>query len=226
LFFEFPEGLLDALGEGDFGIPAEAAGFGRIHYFAWHAIGFAGIPVDFALESSFVGDGFCELTDGDFVSGSDIDDIGVIVVLHEEEDGVGEVIDMEEFAEGGTAAPEGDFGEVLLPGFDKFPDQGGEDMAVLGMVVVIAAIEVAGHQTDRGKCILPGEKLTQLVTGNFGEGISFIGGFEWTGQQGIFTNGLRGLTGINAIGTEKTELLDAGFPSGRNNVVLNLKVLK
>ena len=111
LLTEFPDGLADAVEQGDLRFPAEGMGERGIEQFTEHAIGFGWIPRDFAVESGFVGDGFGEGAYGDFGAGAGIDQVRWKFRLADEKEyGVGEIIDMHEFAPGVAGSPQGDLG--------------------------------------------------------------------------------------------------------------------
>lgn len=85
--------------------------------------------LDLAFEADDVADEFCEVQNGDVFAAADVDIGCVRVVFHEEDEGVGAVVGVQEFAAGGAGAPDSDFGVAAGLGFVRLADQGWQHMA-------------------------------------------------------------------------------------------------
>ena len=139
------------VGEADavfeFGLigPSEFGGFAHIEELTWGAVRTGGVPFDFAFKTNDFGHQFGESLDGDLLACAGIHGLIARVVVHEEHAEIGKVIDIEELAKWRAIAPAGDFLEACLFGFVESTDEGREHMGVLGMLVVVGAIEVGGH---------------------------------------------------------------------------------
>ena len=57
----------------------------------------------------------------------------------------------------------------------KAAQQGGQHMAVGGVVVVAWPIKIGGHQADRIKAVLTPQSLTEFDATNFGDRIPRVG---------------------------------------------------
>ncbi len=183
--------------------------FGNIHKFAGSAVGFGKVVDNAAVEPDGVFDEESEILDGGVGAGTYVDEAGLVVMLHEEVAGVGEVIYMQEFATGSAGTPEDDFGCILLGSFYKFAEEGRQDVGILEVVVVVGAVEVGRHHTDEVVAVLVSIGVAEFDTGNFGDGIGLVGGFEGTGQEVVFAERLGCHFGVDAGGAEEHEFFHA-----------------
>ena len=180
---------------------------------------------DITLEPNDVLNEAGEFADFDVFAGADVDGAGFVVVLHEKEAGVGQVVDVQEFAAGGACAPECDGGVTPEFGFVEFADERGEDVGALEVVVVVGAVEVGGHRGDVVATVLISIGIAQLDACDFGDGVGFVGGFEGAGEEVFFFEGLRGEFRVDAAGSEEHQLGDAVFFSGVDDVGLDHEVV-
>ncbi len=218
------------------GGPSEVPKSGRIHKFAGRAVGFGTVPIDLALEVDGLFNEFGEASDGDFGPGADIDvrlhrsgivgkrEVVIGDVFHQENAGFGEVIAVEEFAQGGAGSPADDAVESGCFGLVKTADHGGQDVGVFGVVVVAGAVHVGGHGGDEVGAVLAVVGIAQADAGNFGDGVGLVGGFKRAGQQGGLGEGLGRHTGIDAGGAEEEELFRAVLIGGMHEVGLDHEV--
>ena len=93
-------------------------------------------------------------------------------------------------------------------------------MGVLGVIVVVRAIEVGGHDRDIVGTVLAIEELAILETGDLSEGIGLVGLLELGGEQAALGHGLWGHAGVDARGAKELELAAAVLPSGMDDVHL------
>jgi len=168
-------GLFDAGFEVGLSLPPEALQAGDVEQFAGGAVGFVGVEDDVAgvADDGFEGKG--EFADGDFLAGADVDEVGLVVGLHEEDQGVGQVIDEEEFPQGFAGAPDGNGGGLVDFGFVKFAQQGGEDVGGGKVEVVVDAVEVGGHGGNEVDAVLPTVVFAEFEAGDFGDRVGFVG---------------------------------------------------
>ena len=59
----------------------------------------------------------------------------------------------------------------------EFADEGGEDVGVGEVEVVVDAVEVGGHGGDEVNAILLVIGFAEFESGDFGDGVGFIGRF-------------------------------------------------
>ena len=108
IFHEPAVGVGDALAERDFRAPAEGFDFGDVEEFAGGTVGLACVELQRALKAEDVANRLGELPNGDILAATDIDHVRLVVVLEEEEAGIGQVVGVQKFAARGAAAPHGD----------------------------------------------------------------------------------------------------------------------
>ena len=132
---------------------------------------------------------------------------------------------MEELALGGSGTPDGEVGGVGFLGFMGLAEESGEDVRGFEVEVVAGSVEVGGHEADGVEAVLLAVGLAHFDTGDFGDGVPLVGGFEWAGEKRLFADGLRGETGVDAGGAEKGEFGDVVAPGGVDNVGLDGEVV-
>ena len=99
-------------------------------------------------------------------------------------------------------------------------DEGRQHVAVLGVVVVVGAVEVGGHHGDVVCSVLAVEELAVLEATDFGQGIGLIGLFQLTGEEAALGHGLGRHAGVDAAAAQKLEFLAAVLPGGVDDVHL------
>ncbi len=213
-------GQADAVFEFGLVGPAEGGGFGDVEEFAGRAVGTGGVPFDAARVPHDAGHQFGELFDGEFLAGAGVDGLVAGVVVHQEHAEVGEVVDVEEFAEGRAVAPAGDArrpGELCLV---EAADERRQHVGVLRMVVIVGPVQVGGHHGDVVRPVLAVQKFTVFEAGDFRQGVGFVGLFEFAREQAVFLHRLRRHPRVDAAAAEEFELLAAVFPRRVDDVHL------
>ena len=213
-------GQADAVFEFGFVGPAEGGGFGDVEELAGRAVGAGRVPLDPARVAHDFGDKFRELFDGEFLAGAGVDGLVAGVVVHQEHAEVGEVVDVEEFAEGRAVAPAGDArrsGELRLV---EAADERRQHVGVLRVVVIVGPVQVGGHHGDEVRPVLAVQEFTVFEAGDFRQGVGFVGLFEFAGQEAIFLHRLRRHSRVDAAAAEEFELLAAVLPRRVDDVHL------
>uniref|UniRef100_A0A8R7R825 Uncharacterized protein n=1 Tax=Triticum urartu TaxID=4572 RepID=A0A8R7R825_TRIUA len=147
------------------------------------------------------------------------------VLVHQEDHRVGKVIDMQEFTQRGARSPHDDLGGIGGLGLVEAADEGGQDVRVLRVEVVLGAVEVGGHGGDGVEAVLDAVGLAHLDAGDLGDGVPLVGGLERAGEEGALRDGLRRELGVDAGGAEEEELADgAAAERGVDDVGLDLEV--
>ncbi len=205
--------------------PAEAVEFGDVEEFAGGAVGFGEIVIDITFEAGDAGDEVGQVDDGQILAGADIDQAGLVVVFHEVEGGVGQVIDVEELAAGPAGTPEDDLLVAVALRFVKLADQGGQYMGGLEVVIVVGAVEVGGHDGNEMAAVLGSVGVAELDAGDLGDGVGFIGGLQLAGEEVVFFQRLRRQLGVDTGGAQEEELFDAILLGGMDDVVLDHQVV-
>ena len=139
-------------------------------------------------------------------------------MVHQENAEVRQIVDIEEFPQRGAVAPAGDdFGAGDL-GFMEPADEGRQHMRVLGVVVVVRAVEIGRHDGDEVGPILPVEILAVLQAADLRKGIGFVGLLQRARQQAAFRHRLGREAGIDAAGAQEFQLFAAILPGGMNDI--------
>ena len=90
----------------DFRLPPQFTQPGSIQQFLRCAVRSFGIPIDAAFKTHNIGNYLRQLKDGLVPSPTDIDNFRFIVATHQKHTGIGQVVDMQEFAPRRARAPE------------------------------------------------------------------------------------------------------------------------
>ena len=206
-------------------MPSEFFRFGDVEELAGGAVGTGGVPEDAALIAHHLGHELGEGFDGELLAGAGIHGLVAAVVIHEEHAEVGQVIDIEELAQGAAIAPAGDGLQTGLLGLVETADEGRQHVAVLGMVVIVGPVEVGGHHGDVVRAVLAVEELAILEAGDLGQGVGLVGLLQRAGEQAALGHGLGRHAGIDAAGTQELELAAAVLPGGMDDVHLQNHVV-
>ena len=218
-------GFDEALLEGDLRLPPHALYLGAIHELPGCAVRLAGVPHQLPLEPHHLLHQLSELLDGDLAATPHIDVLQPGVLVHQEDDRVGEVIDVQELPQRRARAPYDDLGGVARLGLVEPADERGQDVRVLRVEVVVRAVEVGGHGGDGVEAVLDAVCLAHLDAGDLGDGVPLVGGLERAGEERALGDGLRRELGVDAGGAQEEELADgAGAQRGVDDVGLDLEV--
>ena len=180
--------------------PAEAAQPCRVNQLARCAVGLAAIEHQPTLVTDCVGHHAGQRGDVHFVAAAAVQVRALRRaersdrrpwLLHHQQAGIGQVVDVQEFAHRLPAAPDGKLGCVIHQGLVAAPDQAGHDMAVLQMKVVTGTVQVGRHDGTEVGAELPVIALAHLDGSDLGDRIRLIGRLQRTSQQILFTHRLR-----------------------------------
>ncbi len=137
-------------------------------------VGLGSVIVDLPGVADGLGDQLSEFGDRNVRSGADVDPVGWVGDGQEVEAGGGEVIDVEELAAGRAAAPNRDARGAGEFGFVESPQERGEDVAVLGVIVVARTVEVGRHGGVEHHAVLLAVVLAHLQAGDLGDRVGFV----------------------------------------------------
>ena len=138
--------------------------------------------------------------------------------LHQMDAGIGEIVDIEEFAPRRAGAPHHDVPRAGDLRFVEAPDQGGDDVAVFGMIIVAAPVEIGRHHADEVGAVLAAIGLDHLDAGDLGDRIGLVGRLQRPRQHRILAQRLRRQLGIDAGRAEEHQLLGAVDVGGVDDV--------
>jgi hypothetical protein len=139
-----------------------------------------------------------EIRDAHIFSETDIQVLIAVVVLENENAGVGEVLDVEKFAPGRSGSPYRHRKTFGLLGFMKAADEGRDDVTMIGVIIIAGAIEIGRHDRNVAAAILATVGLGQLQARDLGDRIPLVGGFQGTRHQRIFAQRLWRVARVDA----------------------------
>ncbi len=134
------------------------------------------------------------------------------------------VVDVEELPLRRARAPDRHRRRMGELGLVEAADQGGDHVAVLGVVVVARAVEIGRHDAAIVDAILAVVALAELDPGDFRDRVGLVGGFESAGEQGVFPHRLPGELRVDARRAEEQQLLHAAAEGGVDDVGLDHQV--
>ncbi len=97
-------------------------------------------------------------------------------------------------------------------------------MRLLQVEIIVRTIEVGGHHRDEVGAILEVIALAEFKSGDFGDGVGFVGIFELTGQEVLLLHGLGRFARVDARGSQEEQLFHPVEVRLVDNVVLDLQV--
>src|SRR5690606_7138504 len=95
----------EPLTQRDLCLPAERRKLGPIQQLLWRSVWPRGIENDLTLVADHLGDRARKIGDGHVAPESDVEKSRRRIVLHHEDAGIGEIIDMQKFASRSPGAP-------------------------------------------------------------------------------------------------------------------------
>ena len=98
-------------------------------------------------------------------------------------------------------------------------------MAVGGMVVIVGAVEVGGHDADIVSAVLAVQELAVFQAADLGQGVGLVGLFQLAGQQAAFLHGLGRHAGVDAGRAQEFQLFAAVLPGGVDSIHLQRHVV-
>src|SRR6266540_702660 len=116
---------IDSLAEPDPGLPPQPRELRDVEELAGSPIGLRGVEHGPPFEANHVRHDLRELADGDVLPDADVDDLRALVLAHQEDAGVREIVSVQEPPPRGSSAPDLDAAAALLLGLVELPDQGG-----------------------------------------------------------------------------------------------------
>lgn len=128
------------------------------------------------------------------------------IVLQQEEDAIGAVINMEELPPCLARTPDLHHFGARQFRLMSFTHQRRDDVARLKIEIVIGAIKIGGHGGDEVTSVLVAIRLAEFDPGDLGDRVPFIRGLETAGEKRVFPDRLVSEFRINAAGPEEEEL--------------------
>ena len=217
--------MREPVGEFDLRAPAERTQSRDIEQLARCAIGLRRVPDQLGGRIDHVGDRLGQLTDREVDAGPDVDVRVVRVVLHQEQAGGRQVVDMEELANGAPGAPHLDLVGVGLFGVVELADQGGDHVRRIEIEVVAGAVQVGGHRRDEVAAVLTAVGLAQLDPGDLGDRVPLVGALERTGQELLLGDRLGGVARVDARRTEIQQFAHSGLVGGVHDGAVDHQVV-
>ena len=172
-----------------------------------------------------ISDCLCELADREVLAGTDIDVVVAVVVLHQEQAGVREVVDVQELAPRRPGSPDSSALRSGDPRLVELPHNGRQHVRARQVEVVPGPVKIGRHRRDEVAPVLAPICLAEPDTGNLGDGVGLVGRFEAAAQEILLANRLRTIARINARAPEVEQPLDAAAPARLDNRRVNHQVV-
>ncbi|MNY13324.1 hypothetical protein D3C86_1464550 [compost metagenome] len=183
----------------DLGCPAELAQASDVQELARGAVRLGGIPDDLALEAHRLGDEAGQLLDGHVGARAHVDVLLPLVVLHQEDAGIRQIVHVQELAPGRARAPQGHAGAVQL-GLVELADHRGQHVRGHEVEVVVGPVEVGGHGRDEAGAVLLVVGLAELDACDLGDGVPLVSRLQGSREQVLLLDGLRAHLGVDTRG--------------------------
>ena len=139
--------------------PAETFSLRHIQQLPGRTIRAARVPPDLALVADNPSHQFRQPPDRDLLARAGIHRLVTAVVVHQENAEVGKVVHIEELAQRRTVAPADNFSLSRDLRLMEAANEGRQHVAVLGVVVIVRAVQVRGYHRDEVCPVLAVEKL-------------------------------------------------------------------
>src|SRR5947207_6274761 len=97
-------------------------------------------------------------------------------------------------------------------------------MGVLGVVIIIWAVEVGRHRADEIRAVLLPVGVAHFDSGDFGDGVPLVGRLQRPGEQVLLFQRLRCEFWIYAGAAKEKEFFDSSLVSAVNEVFLDAQV--
>ena len=132
------------------------------------------------------------------------------IVLHQENAGVSHVVDVHEFTHRRAGPPHFDSISAGFLCLVEFPYKSGDNVGMLGVVVVARSVEVTGHYGEEIGIVgvMRVEIFAQLQTGYLCERVALVRDLQRGSEQIFLLYRLRAFARVNAAAAEKAELPD------------------
>ena len=144
-----------------------------------------------------------QLADRQVLAGADVDVLRRVVVAHQEQAGVGEVVDVQELAARASRCPR------RRPRGCPRPSRRGTCGSSAGSTcerveveVVVRAVEVRRHRRDEVAAVLPAVRLAELDAGDLRDRVRLVRRLEQAREQVLLLHRLRALARVDARAAE------------------------
>jgi len=99
-------------------------------------------------------------------------------------------------------------------------------MRILKIVVIVWAVEVGGHNTQKSGAVLAIVCPAKARCRYFCNSIGLVGDLEGARQEVFLSQRLRGMFRVNAGTAQKQQRLDAVAPGGLDHIILYIQVVQ
>ncbi len=155
--------------------PPESADFVGAHEFPGRSVGFGEVVLDSALETDDFAHELRQLADADIFSGADVYLQRVGIGLHQDNAGVGAIIDVQELPPRRSGAPDDDALRAALLGFVRLAKESRKNVARPQIEIVSRTIKIRRHGRDEITAMLPTISLDHLYACNLGDRVPLVG---------------------------------------------------
>lgn len=159
-----------------------------------------------------------ELSDGHFTVGTKIYRLDTLVHLCRAHDGLGGIIDIEEFAARRAGSPHLHRGSVRFDRLDTFLDESRNDVGHARMKLVPGAVKIGGDEIGETLAVLGGIHLSVYEMSLLGDPVRGVGLLGIPIPEGLLTERHRGELGVGAHRSQENGLLGARFAGSFDDV--------
>ena len=190
-------GQANAIFQLRFVVPAQLFQLTHIQKLAGGAVRLCGVPFNRSGVPHNLSHQFRQFLDGQLFSSAQVHSLIAGVVIHQIHTGVGQIVHVQKLTQRRTRPPAGHRLCAAHFCLMEAPDQRGQHMAVLRMVVVVRAIEIGRHHTDVIGSVLAIQIFAVFQATDLRQCIGLVGLFQAAGQQAALRHGLRRHAGID-----------------------------
>src|ERR1700733_11395874 len=151
--------LPDAFLERFFGPPPQGSDLRDIQNLARRAVGLGRIKPNPAAKRANLSDNLGQFTNRNIYAGPDVDYLPVVVVGHQENRGLRQVVDVKKLTHRRAGSPYRHFLNSVHHCVVEFADERGNHVRCFRIEIVSRTIQVGRHRADRIKSILPAKRL-------------------------------------------------------------------
>lgn len=97
-------------------------------------------------------------------------------------------------------------------------------MGIFRVEIIIWTVQISWHSGNCVPIVLNSVCLAHFDPRDFRNGVPFIGGLKWAGEERIFRDGLRSEFRVNARGAKEEDFFDTMAKRGVDDICLDLEV--
>lgn len=205
--------------------PGQARELGVVRRLAVDARGFRDIELDAApVDLQQVGDQERRVLDRVLLSGADVEELDVVVMIQAPHEGARQVLGIGVFAQRRAVAPDGDLRIIVLV-LVEAPDERRHHDALALAEIHVRAEDAIHRQADRLQAVFGPVGADAGIDQALGEGVAVIGFMRVAHVNALLADWVGGIRGIHPGGKSEGDLADAKQPRGLEQVEVHEHVV-